>query len=73
MTGNEKESLVRFAACIGGRRLSAPPTLAHLDSLWGPLDPALLPGVHLIETSWCRETIVQPSPCRSRRLRAAVV
>lgn len=43
------------------------------DSLWGPLDPALLPGVDMIETPWCRETIVRHSPCRSCRLRAAVV
>lgn len=43
------------------------------DSLWGPLDPALLPGVNMIETPWCRETIVRHSACRSRWLRAAVV
>jgi hypothetical protein len=69
---DNKETLVRFAACIGGRR-PAPPTLAHPVSLWGLLDPALLSGVILIETTWCRETIVKHSPCRSRRLRAAVV
>jgi hypothetical protein len=31
---------------------SAPPTLAHPVSLWGALDPALLSGVSVIETTW---------------------
>ena len=50
--GNDNRRLrfdTRLASVDGA---SAPPTLAHPVSLWGLLDPALLPGVPLIETTW---------------------
>ena len=41
---DQQETSVRFAACIGGRRLAAPPTLAHPVSLRGSLESGLAAG-----------------------------
>jgi hypothetical protein len=51
---NDRQRPGDFGSIRGLHRWTAkePPTLAHPVSLWGVLDPALLPGVPLIETTW---------------------